>query len=159
MRTMDSNEHGDQGPPDRVESLLRDFFADELGMGVSRRDSSSGSDPSSAMPRIPRWWLPLTAVAAGTLLGLWLASDGTVRDPGSNSTPAQVEEYLVIKDAEFLDEEVYSTPDGAVSQSASLQWTTVSTSDPLSGSRLDVAVPQLVIIVEATNAQGKRSER
>lgn len=160
---MRRTEQGEAGPPDRMESLLRDFFADELGRwGI---DVSGGGNPlesgsPSATPRNRRWWLPLTAAAvACILLGLWLASDGTVGDGGSSSQPLEVEEYLVINDDEFLQEEVYSTPDGAVAQSARLQWTTVSISDPLSGNRLDVAVPQLVIVIEAADGQGRRRQR
>jgi hypothetical protein len=129
---------------DKVESLLRDFFADELG------------EPPSPIAWTHRRWIHLAGVAACALFLLWLVAELASDE---QEPPSYVEEYLVIKDDEFLGQEVYSTPDGAMAQSASLEWTTVSMNDPASGHRLDLAVPQLVIRVESVAGEGTRRQR
>lgn len=144
---MKPNEKADHGPPDKMESLLRGFFADELG------------EPPSPTLWTRRRWIHLAGVAACVLILLWLAAELALDESEPVSPPSYMEEYLVIKDDEFLGQEIYSTPDGPVAQSASLEWTTVSMSDPSSGHRLDLAVPQLVIMVESVEGGGTRRQR
>jgi hypothetical protein len=95
------------------------------------------------------------------MVSVWLAVRGWTGgspDPTGSWQPVDIEEFLVIEATEPLEELVYQTADGTVAQSAELQWTTVSVDEPASGNRIQMSVPELVIVVNRTEPQTRRTQ-
>ncbi|MHC4079157.1 MAG: hypothetical protein ACYST0_12040 [Planctomycetota bacterium] len=147
-------------PSEIDESVLRDFFADELPaeMPAELACRKPGSPPVSGPAR--RRWRAALVIAACLVLSVWLAVHGWTGgspDPTGSWQPVEIDEFLVIEATEPLEELVYQTADGTVAQSAKLQWTTVSVDEPATGDRIQMSLPELVIVVNRTEAQPRRT--